>query len=75
MDRPHRWKQDYPGDYCLDCGEPNPLEREDALINCTCDYGCEKCCYTGSVLNPNLKVSPCPGSKTDAPVQLPVSSV
>lgn len=46
----HRWKNSWPGNFCLDCGEPDPLE-EAVLVNCVCVSGCEKCFGTGCVLS------------------------
>jgi len=73
-DRPHRWKQSWPGNFCLDCGYDDPNETsEDSLINCTtcvegvvdCGHlGCEECwdCNgTGCVPNPNMVWVPCEG--------------
>jgi hypothetical protein len=56
----HRWKLSWPGNFCLDCGESDPLEDADALVNCACQKGCEKCKYTGTVLNSNLRNAKCP---------------
>jgi len=66
----HRWKLSWPGNFCLDCGLDDPLEGEDALVDCTCappsdprlDNGCQKCGGTGCQPNPNLVVPPCPFS-------------
>jgi hypothetical protein len=51
--RKHNWKNDWPGNYCLNCGLPDPRENEDFLINCSCVEGCDKCCFTGCIANPN----------------------
>ncbi len=62
-DRKHRWKQSWPGNFCLDCGYDDPFENTDnSLISCgACDEGCEACSYTGCVPNPNMEWEPCPG--------------
>lgn len=46
----HRWKNSWPGNFCLDCGEPDPLESA-TLANCVCVSGCEKCSGTGCALS------------------------
>lgn len=65
MSGEHRWKLSWPGNFCLDCGLDDPLEGEDALVDCpTCgghSLDCPVCAGTGCVVNPNLKVLPCPG--------------
>lgn len=70
---PHRWKNSWPGNFCLDCGAPDPLEEavDDYLVKCNCVGGCEKCSYTGAVLDPKWKerITSCPG-----PGQIPNST-
>lgn len=69
IDKLHRWKLSWPGNYCLDCGISDPYESDDALINCDCqppedlnaDNGCKKCLGTGCLPNPDLVCPPCPG--------------
>ena len=63
----HRWKLSWPGNFCLDCGLDDPLEGDDALVNCTCEAGCDTCSGTGCVINPNLVCPPCPFSTSSAP--------
>lgn len=63
---PHKWKLSWPGNFCLRCGIDDPLEAEDALVDCpvnhpegkNCDH-CVLCMGSGCVLNPNLVISPC----------------
>jgi len=61
MKKEHRWKLSWPGNCCLDCGEPDPLEDPDILQDCDCEKGCEKCAWTGVKPGPVRDPGECPG--------------
>ena len=55
MGNKHQRKNSWPGNFCLKCGAPDPIEST-RLIDCPhCDSGCEECCYTGCVLGPAVE--------------------
>lgn len=62
--KPHRWKNSWPGNFCLDCGEADPLEDMERLVDCPDCFGgllreplsgqptCQRCHGTGCVVLP-----------------------
>lgn len=66
----HRWKNSWPGNWCLDCGIPEPIEdammEPDFWLDCGCcrpedalpDDQCTECSGTGCYVNPKYVVGP-----------------
>jgi hypothetical protein len=73
--RSHRWKNSWPGNFCLDCGEADSLENTDRLVDCPECFGgllrepmagqltCQRCNGVGCVTLP-VEETTCPGVPT-----------
>lgn len=77
--RQHKWKSSWPGNCCVACGRPDPYESDEYdFIDCPdCTDGCDTCCRTGCIPNPDANpLEECPGAddKIDWPYEISMAA-